>query len=697
MTAIRPNAVSLAVAFVLGLVAVLGAYAPLLTEPGVILQVDLVYPLDAIDNFAGVHPIRSEPRGTVLAEPSRLPTVGLLVLVAGAMRWDSGAMFRALIIALVVVGYAGAFTLVWRAAGRTRPVAAQRALAAGAAIAGTFYILNPYVYGRLHQVFLLQQYAILPWIVLGFALALRARSARAAAGTGLVFALFGSTSPHFVVLGWLLLGLMAAAWAVPMFGHGRLESRATLRVFAVCVLFFVLGLAPQWAPVVGAAVNGVSAAPGGPAYEFTAESVLRHARFHDLLNTLTLTSQEFTHNTTQAEGLGALAWQMAALLLAALAMVGAVAGRRGRGRLTLALGAGALVAIMLNVAGTIPGLREAYSQTVVSLPFGFLFRDTEYAAGLLALSYAWGLALLVAAPPIQPAQPRNATIWSVAATLGLALAVAVIARPGLTNHIWADDGVTFRPVGLPADFRAAVDWTHSNVDSADRILVVSDFRAAPVWANGRTIGPFEYFSQRSRATWSDKGRGDDLIDRVREAGPGGVAAELGREGYRYVWVTADYPEGQEMRGLADVSSRLHPGFESDLVSVYRVTAPVAPLLEAVAADGGTAPVAVQREHATRWLATIPPGTVALRVHELYDPYFRLNTETASILPERDGIDMRFVADDLEGPIEISHVLVPWATFGQWCAGLGLVAWLVMLIAGARRQTPSAARSQALPA
>ncbi|GAF98881.1 unnamed protein product, partial [marine sediment metagenome] len=145
-----------------GLAITLIAYGPLLVTPGYIMVADLVYPLDVIDNLGPVSQIWSEPRGTNLAEQTRLPLLGPFMALALVLGWDSGGMIRAFMLALLVTAYTGAFVLVQTAIGARRPAELRWPVAIGAMLAGLFFATNPFVYGRLHQLFLLAQYAVFP-------------------------------------------------------------------------------------------------------------------------------------------------------------------------------------------------------------------------------------------------------------------------------------------------------------------------------------------------------------------------------------------------------------------------------------------------------------------------------------------------------------------------------------------------------
>ena len=174
-------------------------------------------------------------------------------------------------------------------------------------------------------------------------------------------------------------------------------------------------------------------------------------------------------------------------------------------------------------------------------------------------------------------------------TIALALAGLVLAALTGPAEAKFDKPVDLELI-LGVDVSRSIDKGEAQLQRDGYIAAFSDpdvIRAISSGMFGRiAVAYFEWAGQVHREIIVDW----ILIDGKKSAVA--FAAELGRQGYRYLWVTADYPEGEEMRGLANAATGLQPAFESDLVSVYRVTASVAPLLEAVAADGVTAPVAM---------------------------------------------------------------------------------------------------------
>jgi hypothetical protein len=84
------------------------------------------------------------------------------------------------------------------------------------AIAATVYVLNPFVYGRLHygQLFLLAAYAVLPWALTRIRRLLLEPSARSSAGVAAAFFLVGVLSPQVLLMAGLLAVVVGASYLV---------------------------------------------------------------------------------------------------------------------------------------------------------------------------------------------------------------------------------------------------------------------------------------------------------------------------------------------------------------------------------------------------------------------------------------------------------------------------------------------------
>jgi len=97
---------------------------------------------------------------------------------------------------------------------------AYRAVPAGGAVpraaAATVYVVNPFVYGRLHygQIFLLVAYAILPWTLTRLRGMLVDPGRRSSIGVAIAFVLVGVASPHMVLIMSLLAAVLFAAYTV---------------------------------------------------------------------------------------------------------------------------------------------------------------------------------------------------------------------------------------------------------------------------------------------------------------------------------------------------------------------------------------------------------------------------------------------------------------------------------------------------
>ena len=81
------------------------------------------------------------------------------------------------------------------------------------AAAATLYVVNPFVYGRLHygQLFLLAAYAALPWALLRFRRLLVEPGLRSSLGAAAGFTLLGILSPHILLMAGLLAAILYLA------------------------------------------------------------------------------------------------------------------------------------------------------------------------------------------------------------------------------------------------------------------------------------------------------------------------------------------------------------------------------------------------------------------------------------------------------------------------------------------------------
>src|SRR5713101_3370504 len=130
------------------------------------------------------------PRHFVL--PTTLESSALVQIGLAALAWAIGAETTGKFLVLGSLFAAAALAYTTLPRGEFVPRAA----------AATLYVVNPFVYSRLHygQLFLIGAFAVLPWAVWQFRLLLVGPRPRTALLTATAFALTGIFSPHVLVI-----------------------------------------------------------------------------------------------------------------------------------------------------------------------------------------------------------------------------------------------------------------------------------------------------------------------------------------------------------------------------------------------------------------------------------------------------------------------------------------------------------------
>jgi hypothetical protein len=141
------------------------------------------------------------------APPAALESSAPLHAALAGLGWVIGGEATGKVLVLGVLFFAG--------------VSAYSALPMGAfvprAVAATVYVLNPFVYGRLHygQLFLLAAYAALPWALVKLRQLILEPSATSSTGAAAAFFLVGVLSPQVLLMAGLLAVVLGATnlWA----------------------------------------------------------------------------------------------------------------------------------------------------------------------------------------------------------------------------------------------------------------------------------------------------------------------------------------------------------------------------------------------------------------------------------------------------------------------------------------------------
>jgi hypothetical protein len=138
-----------------------------------------------------------------LAFPTDIDSLVLLRAGLAAVGWAIGGEAAGKLLVLGCLFAAGSLAFAALPEGGFVPRAAAAAL----------YVVNPFVYGRLHygQLFLLAAYAALPWVLLRFRRLLREPGLRSSLGAAAGFTLLGILSPHILLMAGLLAAILYVA------------------------------------------------------------------------------------------------------------------------------------------------------------------------------------------------------------------------------------------------------------------------------------------------------------------------------------------------------------------------------------------------------------------------------------------------------------------------------------------------------
>lgn len=448
MSRVRAELAVLAAAVLLALLLL----APVL-RPGVVLVQDMV--------FVPHQPWRAEWLGLAASLPRAVPADAVVSALTAVV--DGGLLQKAvLLVALVAAGWG---------AGRLVPATGLT----GRLAATVVYVWNPYVAERLllGQWTLLVAHAALPWVLAG-ALQVRTGERGGTARTLLAVAVASITATG---------GLLAAA--VALAGAGR--RRAALPLLAGTVALQL----PWVVPALLSPGGGGSDPAGVDAFAARAES------WAGTVGSVLGLGGVWNAAAVPASRGSAAAPVLTALLLAVVALGLPVLWRRwGRAATALAVVAGG--ALLLALAGAVPGLSDVLRWAVETVPGAGLLRDGQKWLPPLALLYALGAGLGVerlAATPVRAPLAVGAALLPLAALPDLAWGVAGRLEPVRYPADWAavrdrldDDPHGGAVVSLPFTAYRAFAWNDARptLDPAprwfDRDVVVDD--RLPV---GRTV------------------------------------------------------------------------------------------------------------------------------------------------------------------------------------------------------------------
>jgi len=415
--------------------------------PGFSLSYDMV--------FVPKLPFTARLLGIDGSVPRAVPSDAVVAMLSRVV--PAELLQKVVLIAIVVAAASGAARLM-RSHGRL-----------AACAAAVLYVWNPYLGSRLllGQWAILVALAVLPWLVLGTSqlgsAPWRGAGARGAARV-LVLLAVASISPSG--------GLIAGATALTVVAL-RVPAVVRRVRWAAFVLVSVVVVNLPWILPAMLRQGGLPADPlAADAFAARADTSLG-----TIFSVLTL-GGTWNAQTTPTGREGALAAGLLLLLLAlALVGIGLLRGDR-RSPWFRGLAAAGAAALLVALAGSLPGLEQVLRWVITEVPGGALLRDgTRYLPPwVLLASLGFGRAVQEAHGRI-----RSPQLSVVAAGLGLVLPVAVLA--GL---VWGGVG-QLGTVRYPAAWAAAREAVGSADDGSMVLLLPwGSYRQFP-WNDLRTM------------------------------------------------------------------------------------------------------------------------------------------------------------------------------------------------------------------
>jgi hypothetical protein len=388
--------------------------------------------------------------------PTDLANSAALRLALAALSVGIGAEWAA---KLLVVGclFGAAFT-----AYRAAPVGGVTARA----VASTVYLVNPFVFGRLHygQLFLLAGYAALPWVAIRTNDLLRNPSARGGLTAGLSLGLVGALDTHLFLVALLLFGVALVVRAESALTSG--ESMSRLAVGVLVAGLTSIAVASYWLlPIVRGTGSDAAIISGTGTGELAAYAAVPDGQLGLLPNLLGLYGfwAEATGRFTSMKAFVPI-WPAVLAAILVVATVGAAAAIR-KDRL---LRGWAVALILAAVIGLI--LESGVSSSVTAgltywldahmTPYRGM-RDAGKWAALLALVYsqfgAIGTATILGRLR-ERLRPADAAEWATTIAGGLLVASALYYGNGLLFGMHGEIKASTYPSGwYAADDALATD------------------------------------------------------------------------------------------------------------------------------------------------------------------------------------------------------------------------------------------------
>jgi hypothetical protein len=337
------------------------------------------------------------------------------------------------------------------------------------AIAATVFVVNPFVYGRLHygQLVLLAGYAVLPWVASRLRWLLREPNFRSVVLASISSALLGILSLHLFLVAALLAGVLVLTHAVAADNKLRYARRLAPSLLGAVAL--TLAFSSYWvAPVLlgrGPEASVIDSISSGDLVSYAAIPDHQLGLVPNLLGLYGFWAEN-TGRFTSMKSFVPL-WPVVLAVLIVVAAVGAGWAFRQRrdslGAWVASLLVAAAVALVLEMGVSSPITRGLVTWLDATFPLYRGMRDSGKWAALLALVYSQLIALGAAAilgwirtRPI----PKARSEWVGALAIGVLLAVPLFYGNGMLFGMHGEIKPSQYPSGWYAADRALLADSH---------------------------------------------------------------------------------------------------------------------------------------------------------------------------------------------------------------------------------------------
>jgi hypothetical protein len=350
---------------------------------------------------------------------------------------------------------------------------AFRALPAGGfvarSIASTLYLINPFVYGRMHygQLFLLAGYAVLPWVAVRLRALFLAPGLLNALLAAVSATLIGILSLHLFLVVALFGAVLAITHIIAAEPRLRYVRRLALALTLMVALTFAASAYWVLPALLGRGPEGarIAAIGGG---DLNAYGVVSDPHLGLLPNLLGLYGfwAEGTGRFTSMKEFAPLWWAVLVLLLLVATAGAATAiwhGRDRLGRWVSGLVSAGSIAVLLEMGNAQPLTAGLVGWLDAHVPFYFGMRDSGKWAALIALVYSQLMGLGAVAVLEWLAKQVHAGVtkhWVEGIASGVLLASVLYYGNGLLFGLHGEVKLSHYPPGWYAADRALKADSH---------------------------------------------------------------------------------------------------------------------------------------------------------------------------------------------------------------------------------------------